>query len=164
MQGYNSLRTFMRPLCQRPCRPICRIAMSLLGLRLADAGHKPRHDPTLAITVAPKVMFLNCFQSEDGGLLFGLSLLAWKRHPFTNDCSARGVFGSHNQFFLVVSLGGEHVRCKTSASSIAAKPRGRRWKVERVSPAASDCARVHIVRLGPCRSLNRPAVPRPQRI
>lgn len=149
---------------RRPCRPICRIAMSLFGfgLRLADAGHKPSHDPALAITAAPKIMFLNCFLGEDGSLLFGLPLVAWKRHPFTNDCSARGVFGSHNRFFLAVSPGGEHARCKTSASSIAAEPRGQRWKVERVSPAASDCARVHIVRLGPCCSLNRSAVPRPR--
>ena len=44
-------------------------------------------------------MFLDCFQSEGGGLLFSLPLLAWKRHPFTNDCSARLVFRFHIEVF-----------------------------------------------------------------
>lgn len=69
--------------------------MSRSGLGLADAGHEPGHDLPPAITTASDVMF--CFQSEGGGLLFSLPLLAWKRHPFTNDCSARLVFRFHDR-------------------------------------------------------------------
>ena len=57
----------------------------------------------LTIT-ATKVMFLDCFQGECAGLLFALPLLAWKQHPFTNDCASGCVFGSHSRsLYLVIS-------------------------------------------------------------
>jgi hypothetical protein len=72
----------------------------VVGLGLADAGHEPGHDPLLAIAAAAEVMFRDCFLSKGGSLRSGLPILAWQRHPFTNDCSARRVFGSHKQTLL----------------------------------------------------------------
>ena len=63
-------------------------------------------------------MFLDRFQGECSGLLFALPFLAWKQHPFTNDCASGGVFGSHDRFFLVVSVAEKHARL-TSGSSMA---------------------------------------------
>jgi hypothetical protein len=46
-----------------------RIATWLFGLRLADAGHEPSHDPSLAITAAWEVAILDGLQSKRGRLL-----------------------------------------------------------------------------------------------
>jgi hypothetical protein len=50
-----------------------------------------------------KSCFAIAFRAK--ALRSGLPILAWQRHPFTNDCSARRVFGSHKQtLFWFISV------------------------------------------------------------
>jgi hypothetical protein len=52
--------------------------MWLFELCLADAGHEPSHDPSLAITAASEVTILDGFQRKRDRLVPGPPLLAWQ--------------------------------------------------------------------------------------
>jgi hypothetical protein len=105
-------------------------------------------------------MNLNGFQSERRRLLSGLPPLAWQRHPFTNDCSARRVFGSHDRNLFLCSSVWTHAR-RISASSTAAISQGRlapELKFAIFLPSDGNSSvflpplrtgAAHIVRLGP---------------
>src|SRR5258706_13553841 len=67
------------------------------GLRLGGAGRQPRPDSPVTIAATGELMLLSCLRRKGGSLLFGLSPVPGKRHPFTNNCSACLVFGSHLQ-------------------------------------------------------------------
>jgi hypothetical protein len=66
-----------------------------LGSRLTDAGQQPSH--YLPVWIATGRDSLHRLLSEGLGLLFGLSLVLRKRHPFADDFSPRLVFGLHAQ-------------------------------------------------------------------
>jgi hypothetical protein len=65
------------------------------GLRFGGARQQPRHDSPVTIAATGEFMFLSRCRRKGGNLLFGLSLVPGQRHPFTNNCSACLVFGSH---------------------------------------------------------------------
>ena len=68
---------------------------SSLGSRPTDAGQKPPH--YLPVRIATGRDSLHRLFSEGLGLLFGLSLVLRKRHPFADDFSPRLVFRLHAQ-------------------------------------------------------------------
>jgi len=68
---------------------------SSLGLRPTDAGQQPPH--YLPVRIATGRDSLHRLFSEGPGLLFGLSLVRRKRHPFADDFSPRLVFRLHAQ-------------------------------------------------------------------
>jgi hypothetical protein len=62
-----------------------RIAM----LRLAGPWQQPAHyHLTRVVAAARKLVALRRLYSKAGGLLLGLSLIVWERHPLPNDRSA----------------------------------------------------------------------------
>src|SRR5258707_3621893 len=66
-----------------------------LGSRLTNAGQQPPH--YLPVRIATGRNSLHRLLSEGLGLLFGLSLVLRKRHPFADDFSSRLVFRLHAQ-------------------------------------------------------------------
>src|SRR6266550_1274336 len=63
------------------------------GSRLTDAGQQPPH--YLPVRIATRRDSLHRLLSEGLSLLFGLSLILRKRHPFADDFAARLVFRLH---------------------------------------------------------------------
>src|SRR5712692_2181298 len=70
-----------------------------LRSRLTDAGQQPPH--YLPVRIATGRDSLHRLLSEGLGLLFGLSLVLRKRHPFADDFSPRLVFRLHAQSFAL---------------------------------------------------------------
>src|SRR5882724_10057316 len=66
---------------------------SSLRSRLTDAGQQPAH--YLPVRIATGRDSLHRLLSEGLSLLFGLSLVLRKRHPFADDFAARLVFRLH---------------------------------------------------------------------
>jgi hypothetical protein len=73
-----------------------------VGSRLTDAGQQPPH--YLPVRIAAGRDSLHRLLSEGPSLLFGLSLVLRKRHPFADDFSARLVFRLHVKTPLVPTV------------------------------------------------------------
>ena len=82
----------MRPAHGRKCERGLR-ERTTVGSRLTDAGQQPPH--YLPVRIAAGRDSLHRLLSEGLSLLFGLSLVLRKRHPFADDFSARLVFRLH---------------------------------------------------------------------
>jgi hypothetical protein len=78
-----------------PSGPLLNLAVS----RPTDAGQQPPH--YLSVRIATGRQPLHRLLSEGLGLLFGLSFVLRKRHPFADDFAARLVFRLHAQFFTL---------------------------------------------------------------
>jgi hypothetical protein len=76
-----------------PSGPLLNLAVS----RPTDAGQQPPH--YLSVRIATGRESLHRLLSEGLGLLFGLSFVLRKRHPFADDFAARLVFRLHAQSF-----------------------------------------------------------------
>src|SRR5262245_50400242 len=82
------------------------------GSRLTDAGQQPPH--YLPVRIATGRDSLHRLLSEGLGLLFGLSLVLRKRHPFADDFSPCLVFRLHAQSF---ALNGGRRRIKAASGA-----------------------------------------------
>ena len=94
MQSYS----MMRPAHGRTVRAVrTRFARTnnRVGSRLTDAGQQSPHYPP--VRIGTRRDSLHRLLSEGLSLLFGLSLVLCKRHPFADDFSASLVFRLHVQ-------------------------------------------------------------------
>src|SRR4029077_7833997 len=74
-----------------------RVFLVRRGLGPPCSRQEPSHDRLVGVSAAANLVLLNRLLSECGRLLPTLSLVARKRHPFTDDGSPRGMLGPHGQ-------------------------------------------------------------------